>query len=113
MTQSKNTQSMDSSVLGHFGPYGGRFVPEALIAAVATLAGLFTWSHQQRQGILNQRFSSIKKRLDQVEKDITDFPRTYASKTDLNSGLTDIKDRLNHINDKLDQLILSRISDKT
>ena len=38
MTQSKNTQSMDSSVLGHFGPYGGRFVPEALIAALDELA---------------------------------------------------------------------------
>jgi tryptophan synthase beta chain len=38
MTQSKNTQSIDSSVLGHFGPYGGRFVPEALIAALDELA---------------------------------------------------------------------------
>ena len=38
MTQSKNTQSMDSSILGHFGPYGGRFVPEALIAALDELA---------------------------------------------------------------------------
>lgn len=86
--------------------------PEALIAAFATLAGVFTWSHQQRQNVLNERFSSIKKRLEQVEKDIVDFPRVYASKTDLNSGLTDIKDRLNHINDKLDQLILSRINEK-
>ena len=38
MTLSKNTQSMDSSILGHFGPYGGRFVPEALIAALDELA---------------------------------------------------------------------------
>lgn len=29
---------MDSDVLGHFGPYGGRFVPEALIAALDELA---------------------------------------------------------------------------
>jgi tryptophan synthase beta chain len=29
---------VDSDVLGHFGPYGGRFVPEALIAALDELA---------------------------------------------------------------------------
>lgn len=86
--------------------------PEAFIAALATGLGLFTWSHQQRQTILNERFSSIKKRLEQVEKDIVDFPRVYASKNDLNFGLTEIKDRLNHINDKLDQLIMSRINEK-
>lgn len=85
---------------------------ETFIAAFALVTGLFTWSHQQRQSILNERFSSIKKRLEQVEKDITDFPRVYASKNDLNSGLTEIKDRLNHINDKLDQLIMSRINEK-
>ncbi len=31
-------KSFDSDVLGHFGPYGGRFVPEALIAALDELA---------------------------------------------------------------------------
>jgi tryptophan synthase beta chain len=29
---------VDSDVIGHFGPYGGRFVPEALIAALDELA---------------------------------------------------------------------------
>ena len=38
MTSDKTTQSMDSAVLGHFGPYGGRFVPEALIAALDELS---------------------------------------------------------------------------
>ena len=38
MTPDKTTQSMDSPVLGHFGPYGGRFVPEALIAALDELS---------------------------------------------------------------------------
>jgi tetrahydromethanopterin S-methyltransferase subunit G len=85
---------------------------EAIIAAFATMLGILTWSHQQRQNVLNDRFSSIKKRLDKVERDITEFPLTYASKVDLNSGLTDIKDRLNHINDKLDQLIMSKINEK-
>lgn len=82
------------------------------MAIVATLVGLATWSHQQKQSVLNDRFSSIKRRLDTVERDINEFPIIYASKSDLNTGLTDIKDRLNHINDKLDQLIMSRLGDK-
>jgi len=85
---------------------------EAIVAALAAMLGIFTWSHQQRQNVLNNRFSSINRRLDKVERDITQFPIVYASKTDLNSGLTDIKDRLNHINDKLDQLIMSKINEK-
>lgn len=82
------------------------------MAIMATLIGLATWSHQQKQSVLNDRFSSIKRRLDTVERDINEFPIIYASKSDLNTGLTDIKDRLNHINDKLDQLIMSRLGDK-
>jgi tetrahydromethanopterin S-methyltransferase subunit G len=85
---------------------------EAIIAAFATMLGIFTWSHQQRQNVLNDRFGSIKRRLDKIERDINEFPIVYASKVDLNSGLTDIKDRLNHINDKLDQLIMSKINEK-
>ena len=30
--------TLDSSIIGHFGPYGGRFVPEALIGALDELA---------------------------------------------------------------------------
>lgn len=85
---------------------------EAIVAIVATLLGAATWSHQQRQTILNDRFNSIKRRLESVEKDINEFPIIYASKNDLNTGLSDIKDRLNHINDKLDQLIMSKINEK-
>lgn len=85
---------------------------EAIVAAMAALMGLATWSHQQRQTILNERFNSVKRRLDDVEKIITEFPMTYASKSDLNFGLAEIKDRLNHINDKLDQLILSKLNQK-
>jgi tryptophan synthase beta chain len=32
------TLSADSEIIGHFGPYGGRFVPEALIGALDELA---------------------------------------------------------------------------
>lgn len=85
---------------------------ETIIGALAIVTAFFTWSHQQRQSVLNERFNSIKKRLESVEKDITEFPLLYASKQDLNSGLSEIKDRLTHINDKLDQLILSKLNDK-
>ena len=32
------TVNLDSNIIGHFGPYGGRFVPEALIGALDELA---------------------------------------------------------------------------
>jgi tryptophan synthase beta chain len=38
MANDKVLQSMESNILGHFGPYGGRFVPEALIAALDALS---------------------------------------------------------------------------
>ena len=38
MANDKVVQSMESNILGHFGPYGGRFVPEALIAALDELS---------------------------------------------------------------------------
>lgn len=86
--------------------------PEALVAAAATLLGLMTWSHQQRQNVINDRFNSIKKRVEDIEVKVNDIPATYAMKSELNAGLLDIRDRLNHINDKLDQLILSKINEK-
>lgn len=86
--------------------------PEALVAAAATILGFLTWSHQQRQTVINDRFNSVKKRLEEVEIRVNEFPAVYALKTDLNTGLGEIKDRLNHINDKLDQLILSKINEK-
>ena len=38
MANDKVLQSIESNILGHFGPYGGRFVPEALIAALDELS---------------------------------------------------------------------------
>jgi tryptophan synthase beta chain len=38
MATGKKTDDLDSNVTGHFGPYGGRFVPEALIAALDELS---------------------------------------------------------------------------
>ncbi|MTA34445.1 MAG: tryptophan synthase subunit beta, partial [Actinobacteria bacterium] len=38
MATGKKTDDLDSNITGHFGPYGGRFVPEALIAALDELS---------------------------------------------------------------------------
>jgi uncharacterized protein HemX len=82
---------------------------EALVAAAGIALGLFTWSHQQRQNVIDKRFESVKSRLEATERTLNELPKVYALKTDLESGLAEIKDRLNHINDKLDQLIMSKL----
>ncbi len=81
---------------------------EAIVGAIAALMGLLTWSHTQRQRVTDERFNSVKKRLENVETKVNEMPLYYASKEDVHNGMNEIKDRLNHINDKLDQLILSR-----
>lgn len=85
---------------------------EAVIAALATVLGLFTWSHQQRQSVINSRFESIKKRVESVEDKIEELPIKYVLKTDLNTELGDIRIWLRSINDKLDRLIMSRSDEK-
>jgi predicted nucleotide-binding protein (sugar kinase/HSP70/actin superfamily) len=85
---------------------------EALIAALATGLGLFTWSHQQRQSVINSRFDSIKKRVETVEDKIEELPVKYVLKSDLNTELGDIRVWLRSINDKLDRLIMSRADEK-
>lgn len=82
---------------------------EAIVAAIGIGLGLFTWSHQQRQDVIDRRFDSVKKRVEKIEESISELPKVYALKTDVESGLSEIKDRLNHINDKLDQLIISKL----
>lgn len=85
---------------------------EAVVGLLAATLGFFTWTHTQKQNVLNDRFNSIKKRLEDTEQKINEFPKVYALKSDLNLGLSEIKDRLNHINDKLDQLILTKLHEK-
>lgn len=86
--------------------------PEAVITAVAAVLGLFTWSHQQRQTIINSRFESIKKRVESVEDKIEELPVKYVLKSDLNTELGDIRIWLRSINDKLDRLIMNRADEK-
>ena len=85
---------------------------EALITALAAGLGLFTWSHQQRQSVINSRFDSIKKRVETVEDKIEELPVKYVLKSDLNTELGDIRVWLRSINDKLDRLIMSRADEK-
>ena len=49
-----------SSILGHFGPYGGRFVPEALIGALEELEEAHRTSQKKRthSTIVRTNFSS-------------------------------------------------------
>ena len=55
---------VDSQVLGHFGPYGGRFVPEALIAALDEL----TLAHEM--ALSDPGF----------QKELADLHRTYTGR---------------------------------
>jgi len=55
---------VDSQILGHFGPYGGRFVPEALIAALDEL----TFAHETA---LNDPA---------FQKELADLHRTYTGR---------------------------------
>lgn len=79
---------------------------EPIIALLAVASGLFTWSHNQRQQVLNSRFSDLCQRLARVEEDIEEIPKVYATKEDVTNGMTDIKNWLARIDQKLDKVIL-------
>lgn len=85
---------------------------EALVAAVGVFAALVTWSHEQRQRVVNDRFESIKTRITTVESQLKELPEKYVLKSDLNAELDDIRVWLRSINDKLDRLIMGKVSEK-
>ena len=60
---------VDSQILGHFGPYGGRFVPEALIAALDEL----TLAHETA---LNDPA---------FQKELADLHRTYTGRPSIST----------------------------
>ena len=72
MATGKKTDDLDSNVTGHFGPYGGRFVPEALIAALDELAA----AHVSAQA--DPKFQS----------ELTELHKTYSGRPSI---LTDAK----------------------
>jgi hypothetical protein len=47
---------------------------EALVAAAGVFAALFTWNHEQRQRVINERFNSIKARLQESENQLKELP---------------------------------------
>lgn len=84
---------------------------EALVAAAGVFAALFTWNHEQRQRVINERFNSIKARLQESENQLKELPEKYVLKSDLNAELDDIRVWLRSINDKLDRLIMTKVND--
>ena len=79
---------------------------EPLIAVVAVVSGIFTWSHSQRQSVLNTRFSELQTRITRIEDDVEEIPKIYATKEDVTNGMNDIKLWLSRIDEKLDKVIL-------
>jgi hypothetical protein len=84
---------------------------EALVAAAGVFAALFTWNHEQRQRVINERFNSIRARLQESENQLKELPEKYVLKSDLNAELDDIRVWLRSINDKLDRLIMTKVSE--
>ena len=98
-----------SSIVGHFGPYGGRFVPEALIAALEELDA----AHQSAQ-----RDQEFQKQLADLHKTYTGRPSiiTEATRFSAHAGNARIllkREDLNHtgshkINNVLGQALLTK-----
>jgi hypothetical protein len=84
---------------------------EALVATAGVFAALFTWNHEQRQRVINERFNSIKARLQESENQLKELPEKYVLKSDLNAELDDIRVWLRSINDKLDRLIMTKVNE--
>ena len=105
----KKEKIPDSDVLGHFGPYGGRFVPEALIAALDELAE----AHQKAQAD-----PEFHKELDYLHRTYTGRPSviTDAKRFSEHAGGAQIllkREDLNHtgshkINNVLGQALLTK-----
>ena len=79
---------------------------EALIAAATGLIGLFTWSHQQRQQVLDRRFQDMANTVRNLEDRIDEIPAIYATRAEMDSSLADIRQRLLSIDEKLDRVLL-------
>lgn len=105
----KKVKIPDSDVLGHFGPYGGRFVPEALIAALDELSE----AHQKAQAD-----PEFHKELDHLHRTYTGRPSviTDAKRFSEHAGGAQIllkREDLNHtgshkINNVLGQALLTK-----
>lgn len=81
---------------------------ETIATLVASALAFLTWSHQQRQKELDNKFKFYKEKIQGVEERLNNLPLQYVLKVDLDVQIEDMRTRLRDINDKLDQLLLKR-----
>ena len=82
-----------------------------MIAIATGAIGLFTWSHQQRQGVLDRRFADMAHTVRSLEDRIDEIPAIYATRAEMESSLNDIRQRLLSIDEKLDRVLLKGYRD--
>ena len=101
-------QSPDSSVSGRFGPYGGRYVPETLVAALEELAALYDAARVD-QAFWAELHSLLKEFVGRPSP-LTEVPRFSES---IGSPVVLKREDLNHtgahkINNTVGQVLLAR-----
>ncbi|HZB27175.1 MAG TPA: tryptophan synthase subunit beta [Gemmatimonadales bacterium] len=101
-------QSPDSSVSGRFGPYGGRYVPETLVAALEELAALYDAARVD-QAFWAELHSLLKEFVGRPSP-LTEAPRFSES---IGSPVVLKREDLNHtgahkINNTVGQVLLAR-----
>jgi tryptophan synthase beta chain len=109
MANEKVVQSMDSNILGHFGPYGGRFVPEALIAALDELSAAHISA--QAEPSFQAELSELHKTYSGRPSILTDAKRfsTYAGGAKILLKREDLNHTGSHkINNVLGQALLTK-----
>ena len=109
MANEKVVQSMDSNILGHFGPYGGRFVPEALIAALDELSAAHISA--QADPSFQAELSELHKTYSGRPSILTDAKRfsTYAGGAKILLKREDLNHTGSHkINNVLGQALLTK-----
>ncbi|MTA96637.1 MAG: tryptophan synthase subunit beta, partial [Actinobacteria bacterium] len=100
---------MDSNILGHFGPYGGRFVPEALIAALDELSAAHISA--QADPSFQAELSELHKTYSGRPSILTDAKRfsTYAGGAKILLKREDLNHTGSHkINNVLGQALLTK-----
>jgi tryptophan synthase beta chain len=101
-------QSPESSVSGRFGPYGGRYVPETLVAALEELAALYDAARVDQA--FGAELHSLLKEFVGRPSPLTEVPRFSES---IGSPVVLKREDLNHtgahkINNTVGQVLLAR-----
>jgi len=108
MATGKKTDDLDSNVTGHFGPYGGRFVPETLVPACQELEASFrdAWADPLFRAELDQTLKEYAGRPSMITE-------CYQLGAKLGIRLVLKREDLNHtgshkINNVLGQVLLAK-----